>query len=497
MKTNLTVLFKNTLSKNIKKDIIGYKKNNKWIWKTREDLKKNVLNCINVLKSKDVGYSDRVIYKGDNSYEWLSWNIAVNSLGGIWVPLYENQSNKYVEHIISDCYPKLLISNNEYENVNCISNEDLINDYDNEIVGEIPNKYFKIAKLIYTSGTTGNPKGVMLTHENIISNCESIDRRFNSLKNKDFTSLNILPWAHIYGLTAELYYNIFNGNKIAISSGKHEFIKEIREIQPDILYLVPRVLELIKSKLDIFDKPIIRIILPKIVKYIFGKNIITVFVGGAQLSKETRDFYINNNIILCEGYGCTETSPMVSVNHIDNPRNIDSIGKILDNLIVKIVNEEILVSGPSVMMGYWGNKGNDESFEKIDDKLYYKTGDQGYIKDGFLYYTGRIKDNYKLDNGKFVSLLNIENIVKKYISPSSQFIVYGDNKPYNIIITEVNNVINKETIDKINNDLDNYLQIKKILYLKNDTFIKYLTPKLSLKRKLLIDDNINDIEKIY
>lgn len=496
MKNNLTVLFKNILSQKTEKQILGYKKNNKWLWKTRKDLKKNVLNCVNILREKNIGFTDRVIYKGDNSYEWLSWNIAVNSLGGIWVPLYENQSDKYVNYIIEDSKPKLLISNNEYENVDCINNSYLYENYDDEIKGEIPVKDCKVAKLIYTSGTTGNPKGVILSHENIISNYESIDKRFKDFKNRELTTLNILPWAHIFGLTAELYYNIFNENRIVISSGKENFINEIREIQPDILYLVPRVLELIKSKLEYFDKPVIRVLLPMIIKYVFGSNLITIFVGGAQLSKETRNFYTNNNIVLCEGYGCTETSPIVSVNHTNHPRDVESIGKILDNLVVKIVNNEILVSGPSVMIGYWGSK-NEEIFEKIDDKLYYKTGDEGYIEDGFLYYTGRIKDNYKLDNGKFVSLLNIENIVNKHVSSSIPLIVYGDNKPYNIIITERSNVISKDTIEKINKNLDSYLQIKNVLYLNDGSFNNYLTPKLSLKRKLFIDENIKEIEEIY
>ena len=496
MSFNLTKCLKDVLLKNINKPVIGYKKNNQWIWKTRKDLSVNITKCINVLRDENVKDNDRVMYKGDNSFEWISWNIATNSIGGIWVPLYENQSDKYVNHIINDCSPKLLISNNNYKNVKCISNKYLYeSNIENDIDIPVP-MYSEIANLIYTSGTTGSPKGVILSHKNIISNIQAIDNRFSDLRNKEFTSLNILPWAHIYGFTTELYYNILNGNRIAISSGKEYFVKELQEIKPNILYLVPRVLDLIKSKVDIFDKPIINLLLPKILKYLFGNNIVTIFVGGAQLSQETRNFYLNNNISICEGYGCTETSPMISVNHLSNPRDVNSIGKIMDNLIVKIINDEICVSGPSVMTAYWKNfEDTKNSFILVDDYYFYKTGDKGYIKDDFLFYKGRISENYKLTNGKFVSTSDVENIIKKYTK--SPFIIYGDNKDYNIIITEKGSDINKNKIEKINKNLEKYLYIKDILYLNKDTFSNHLTPKLSLKRKELIEHNIDIINQIY
>ena len=486
---NLTVLFNNILSKDINKSVIGFKDQNKWIWKSRKDLKINILNCIDVLKDRKVDKFDRIMYKGKNCFEWVSWYVATNALGGIWVPLYDNQGDDYVNHIINDCNPKLFITDKKYKDVNCISNAILKNNFNNSSDKELPiNSEIDIAKLIYTSGTTGSPKGVILTHENIISNYESINTRFSDFKNKDFTTLNILPWAHIYGLTAELYYNILNGNKIAISSGKDNFVSEIKEIKPDLLYLVPRILELIKSKVEFLDKPFIKCILPIILKKIFGSNLLTIFVGGAMLDKNTKQFYVNNNIILCEGYGCTETSPMISVNHIYGPnRNIHSIGKIMDNLVVKIIDDEILVSGPSIMKGYWNNlEATNKVIKKIGDKYYYKTGDQGYVQNDFLFYTGRISENYKLNNGKFVSVSNVENIVKKYLK--TQFVVYGDNKPYNILISEKQNIITEENLNKINKDLDNYLKIKRVFYIENETFSNYLTPKLSLKRNKLLKD---------
>ena len=494
---NITSRFQSLLHCYPNREIIGYKKNNGWKWITREKLKNNILYCIDVLKNNNVHKTDRVVYKGKNSVEWVSWNIATNAIGACWVPLYHNQSSKYVEHIINDCSPKIFIndSNENHLKLNTISNNIENFTYTTEI--PIENK-ISIAKLIYSSCTTGKPKGVILSHENILSNIDSIQMRFSDLQyRKQYTTLNILPWAHIYGLTTELYYNLLNNNKIAISNGPDEFVKELKEIQPDLLYLVPRILQLVKKKIEIFDKPVIKYLLPIILKKIFGKNLLTIFIGGSQLDQTTKQFYINNGIELCEGYGCTETSPMVSVNHIKNPRNINSIGKVMDNVVVKIIDNEICVSGPNVMTGYWNSpEASKKALIKHEGKIFYKTGDSGSIDNkGFLYYHGRIAENYKLSNGKFVNVNDVENIVKKYTAYN--FIVYGNNKDYNIIITEEDTNINNEILKKINKELDSYLKIKKILKLPFSSFQEFLTPKMSIKRRLVESNFKEKIDNFY
>ena len=261
---------------NINSRILGKKINNKWEWVTRKQLNNNINYCIERLKDNNINKNDRVIYKGKNSVEWVSWNIATLSLGGVWVPIYHNQKDSYTDYIINDCTPKLLISddNTQIESQKCIDNniENLNYDKDFKVTDN------DISTLIYTSGTTGSPKGVILSNDNIISNTDSLKHIFSDL-NTNMTSLNILPWAHIYGLTTELYYNMFFNNKVAICSGPDNFIKECREIKPDALYLVPKVLESIKTKLKIFDKSIISRILPIVLKQIFGGNLVTIFMG--------------------------------------------------------------------------------------------------------------------------------------------------------------------------------------------------------------------------
>lgn len=476
---NLVRRFQKSIVKNESKLILGYKKGKKWNWKSRYEMNNMINFAIDKLKDNNINKGDRVIYKGNNSINWVAWNLATNSIGAIWVPIYNNQNDKYCNFIISDCNAKLLISENKFDNkinqINC--KIDHLN-YDKEF--EIVNN--DISTLIYTSGTTGNPKGVILTHENLLSNIDVIDKRFHNFRDKNLLSLNILPWAHIYGMTTELYFNILNDNKVAISSGKDNFISECIEVKPDILYLVPKVLQTIKNKLLFFDKPLIDKILPFIINKLFGGNLITIFMGGAKLDENTKNFFLKNGINICEGYGCSETSPMISVNHINFPRDEKSVGKILDHIIVEIINNEICVSGPNLMKGYWNNKkATKKVFFKKNNKTFYRTGDGGYLKDNFLYITGRINENYKLSNGKFVNVEDVENKVKKYIL--NNFIVYGENMDNNILIIE--KPFDKKILDKINLELDSYLRIKDVILI--DNFGEFLTPKMSIKRKKLIN----------
>ena len=480
----LSSLLVNSLQTNLKSNLLGKKINGNWQWTSRETLLKNVFYCQKLLKSENINQGDRVAYKGENSVEWLSWNIACNSLGAIWVPMYANQNMEYCNHVINDSGASLCITDDS--EINFLNTKTM----DNKIV-EIANINNSldfvendIATLIYTSGTTGSPKGVMLSNENIISNIDTIHSRFHDMQSS--LSLNILPWAHIYSQTCELYYNILHNNSIAIATNRENFIKECAEIQPEALYIVPRVLELVKSKIDMLDIPYIRILIPFALRRIFGSRLQVIFTGGAKLQEETKQFFGRNNILICEGYGATELSPMVCVNHMNDPRNEESIGKILDGIIVEIVDGEIQVSGPNVMRGYWQQA---EATEKVlverEDKTWYKTGDAGRIEDGYVYYEGRLSDNYKLSNGKFVNIEKVEAVVKEYVN--GMVVVFGENKDYNELITD-QKVVSPDALLMINSKLESFLKIKKVHYLPTEEWTPYLTPKMSIKRKALLKD---------
>ena len=216
------------------KYILSSKCNKHWIWYSKMDILNAFMASRNILKSQNIKKGDRVAFKGKNSFEWIAWNMATNSLGGVWVPMYEDQSDDYCNYIIKDCNPKIFLSsqNEHYNNVKTIDDslKEINNDNDFDKIQFIDNE---LSTLIYTSGTTGDPKGVMLSNNNILSNIHSINKRFYDLPTG--MSLNILPWAHIYSQTCELYYNILYDNKIAISSSRENFIKDI------MLYLKPTI----------------------------------------------------------------------------------------------------------------------------------------------------------------------------------------------------------------------------------------------------------------
>tara|TARA_B100001758_G_scaffold246308_1_gene261082 strand:- start:1506 stop:2993 length:1488 start_codon:yes stop_codon:yes gene_type:complete len=479
----LSSLLVNSLQTNLKTNVLGKKINGNWQWTSRETLLQNVFYCQEILKTENLKQGDRVAYKGENSVEWLSWNLACNSIGCVWVPMYTNQNMNYCNHVIKDSGASLCIT--DKSDISFLNTKII----DNDIV-DISNTVYNldfvendIATLIYTSGTTGSPKGVMLSNENIISNIESIHSRFYDMQTT--VSLNILPWAHIYSQTCELYYNVLNNNRIAIATNRENFIKECSEIQPESLYIVPRVLELVKSKIDMLDIPYIRKLIPFALRRIFGSRLQVIFTGGAKLEPETREFFKKQHILICEGYGSTELSPMVCVNHMNNPRNEKSIGKMLDGIVAEIVDGELQISGPNVMQGYWGQA---EATEKVlverEGKTWYKTGDAARLEDGFVFYEGRIGDNYKLSNGKFVNVERVETIIKRHVDCNC--LVFTRDGTHNELI--VNRELNHDILQLINNDLDKYLHIKHTYWMKNENWDDYLTPKMSIKRKQLIED---------
>lgn len=461
--------------------------NNKWKNISRQQLYSNIGNCVERLKDLNVKKGDVIAYKGNNSIEWVSWNLATYSLGAIWVPMYAEQNTKQCEYIIHNCQPKVVIKPDIIDLQDIYINTKKTKLIDNKLetnknTNLINIEYNDLATLIYTSGTTGNPKGVKLTHENLLSNIDSMRTLFKN-RPENITSLNILPWAHIYSLTCELYYNMIYDNSVAISSDKLKFMDECKEIKPEILYLVPKVLETIKYRLNKFDKPIINKSLPFILNYIFGGRLMNIFIGGSKLHESTRDFYSKNKVNVCEGYGCTETSPMVSVNHLFYPRNEQSVGKIMENVDVQIINGEICVNGPNVMNGYWKDDENtNQVFINFNNKKYYKTGDAGKIVNDFLFYKGRISENYKMSNGKFVNVNEIETKLKKYIQTG--FIIYGEHMDHNILIVE--KPFNKNKLKKMNSNIDSYLKIKEIIELETHVMQQFLTPKMSIQRKKLI-----------
>ncbi len=412
-----------------------------------------------------------------------------------------------------------------------------------------------LAQLIYTSGTTGNPKGVMLTQRNLASNVSAFQGLFD-ISDQD-VSLSFLPWAHAFGQTAELHMLTSVGAAIGIAESVEKIIHNLGEIRPNILISVPRIFNRIydglqkkmqdasplqraifahamrvasqkralaergkKSALiDVQSKILDHIVFAK-VRERFGGRLRLAVSGGAALSPEVARFIDNLGINVYEGYGLSEASPVVAVNTPAH-RRIGSVGRPLRNVQVHIAKserdgeaqQEIWVRGPNVMQGYY--KLPEETRDMLDADGYLHTGDMGYIDaDGFLFITGRIKEKYKLENGKFVVPTLLEEQLKLSPFVLNAF-VWGEDKPFNVALLcvdrealehwakqsgvayasweallrhpEVEKLIESEIKIRLTN-MKHYEKIKKFALIDQDFTVdnNMLTPSLKVKRRVVM-----------
>ena len=340
-----------------------------------------------------------------------------------------------------------------------------------------------VAGLIYTSGTTGNPKGVMLTHSNIASNVSAIAEIF-PMELAD-VSLSFLPWAHVFGQSVELHILLSTGAAMALCEGVDRILDNLAEVRPTLLFSVPRIFNKIYTavqqqiaaqpkplqwlvqeafkvtakerageRLKVHELALLsavdRLVFAK-VRARFGGHLKYAFSGGAALSVEVAEFIDSLGIKVYEGYGLTETSPVATANS-PGARKVGSVGRPIPGIRVEIdpvagenkpspdgkgtrFEGEIVIYGHNVMKGYL--KRPEENAAVFTPDGGFRTGDMGYIDPhGFLFITGRIKEQYKLENGKYVVPTPIEEALK--LSPYvANAMVYGDNRPYNVALLVV------------------------------------------------------------
>ena len=468
-----------------------------WHWMTYSAWGAAVDKARGGLASLGVTKGDRVAIISDNRVEWAVGAYAAYSLGATWVPMYEAQTQKDWSYILQDCGAKVLFAATDGIRAQIEEIGDELPDLSMVIViddpaggsaidytellargAETPEPFATIlpedlAGLIYTSGTTGEPKGVMLSHANFASNINAMAEIFPL--DEDDRSASFLPWAHSFGQTVELHALTFFGASIGITNAKN-LTRDMPEIKPTILVAVPtifnRVYDGLKKRMeaesglkrflfntaiangreriqlekrgkrsrwiafqhDLFDK-----IIFSQLRDAFGGRLKYAFSGGAAISTEVAEFISAVGITVYEGYGLTETSPIVTCN-IKDGRRIGSVGRVIPGVTVSIDTDitgdreigEIIVHGPNVMMGYYNlPEANEEVF--TSDRGF-RTGDLGHVDgDGYLFIRGRIKEQYKLENGKYVvpSPLEEQLQLSGFIS---QIMVYGEQRPHNVAV---------------------------------------------------------------
>lgn len=261
----------------------------------------------------------------------------------------------------------------------------------------------QLCTILFTSGTTGVSKGVMLSHRNLADNAIALDMKIPV----GTVSMTVLPINHVYCLTMDIIKGMYIGATVCINDSIMRVAKNMKLFQPDMMLLVPLVIESIYSKLKAAGN-----LIPKkmLAKQVFGENLKTICSGGAYLDPSYVEKFAEYGITILQGYGMTECSPVIC-NNVEWDNRIGSVGKLLPNCEAKIVDDEIWVKGSSVMMGYY--KMPEETAETLVDG-WLKTGDLGYVdEDNFVYITGRKKNLIILANGENVSPEEIENQLVK------------------------------------------------------------------------------------
>lgn len=567
-----------------KPDMLAAKVNGKWVKHSSSEVTE-MANLISYgLLQMGINIGDRISIISNNRPEWIITNMGLMEAGAINVPIYPTISENDLVYILNDVEVKyVFVSNKElFDKVNSIKSQvpsilqifsfdkiDGVN-YWTEII-ELGNKFHNneklekikdsisasdVATILYTSGTTGNPKGVMLSHNNLISNAIANQDAANF--NPEWKALSFLPLNHVFERMLTILY-LYKGVSIYYAESMEKIADNIKELQPQCFATVPRLLEKVYDKIVAkgHDQKGIKKLMffwalnlglryelngangwwyefqLKIAnKLVFvkwrealGGNIKGIVSGGAALQPRLARVFSAAQIPVLEGYGLTETSPVIAVNNF-RPNSIcfGTVGPIIEGVQVKFAPDgEILVKGPNVMKGYY--KREKETNEAIVDGWFH-TGDIGELVDNrFLKITDRKKEIFKTSGGKFIAPQLIENKLKE--SPFiEQVIVLGESQrfPAALIVpsftylkewcqikgieyTTNQEMINNERIiskygkevELVNQKLSHHEMIKKFKLMPLEWTIDSgeMTPKLSLKRNLIAKNNESLIVSIY
>ncbi|MBK6639754.1 MAG: long-chain fatty acid--CoA ligase [Bacteroidetes bacterium] len=583
--TRLFDLIPNQLEKHPLQVAFAGKENGKWITYSSADFKKYTDQVSFGLLSKGITPGDKIAIISNNRPEWNFTDLGVLQIGAIDVPVYPTISENDLKFILTDADVKIVFVSSEelylkvkniaqnlplkpliytYNRVNGAphwtelletgeksKDENRLNNLKDAVKTE------DLATLLYTSGTTGNPKGVMLSHANLVSNFVAV-QHLPPVKAGDKV-LSFLPLNHIYERMLTYLY-MYLSTSIYYAESMETIGDNIREVHPTAFSAVPRLLEKVYDKIvakgtDLtgIKKKLFFWALELGLKYdpnidggiwynfqlklankiIFNKwrealggNTKAIVSGGAALQPRLARVFWAAQIPVLEGYGCTETSPVICVNNLEpNGMYVGTVGPVIEGVQIKIADDgEILCKGPNVMLGYY--KRPDLTEESIDKDGYYHTGDIGeMVHNRFLKITDRKKEIFKTSQGKYIAPQMIENKLKesRFIE---QAMVIGENQKFAAALivpsfafirewaerkglTFENNeaIANSEEVksrimqdvEEMNKSLGSYESIKKIELLSKEFSIEKgeMTPKLSLKRKVILEANSHLVNRMF
>ena len=572
------------LNKFPKSDMFSTKTNGVWNPISTKEFMELVSKTAKGLVAFGINHVDKFGIISTNRYEWNAFDIAALQIGAIVVPIYPNISSEDYIYIFNDSKIKLCVVGDTtlfkkinqlkselpaLEHLFSFTKEDSISHWTELHVNEstisdttiedrkagIQNS--DLATIIYTSGTTGNPKGVMLSHNNILSNVIACIDRMPC--DEHSRVLTFLPVCHVYERMLHYLY-IYIGCSIYFAESLDTIGENIKEVKPHMFTAVPRLIEKVYDKIiskgeeltgikrklffwavkigdqyDVVNRSFwYNIKLAVARKLIFSKwqealggNTRAIVSGSAALQPKLAKMFLAADITILEGYGLTETSPVISVNCIKNGIRIGTVGTLIHDVKVKIAEDgEILVKGPNVMIGYYNLP--DKTAEDIDSEGWFHTGDIGtFIEGKFLKITDRKKEIFKTSGGKYILPQAMENKFKEsrfieqimvlgegekfpgaLIVPNFNYIrEWAVNKKLNIedksnagLITnkEIQNRIQLE-VDTYNQYYGGYEQIKRYTLLDHEFSVEEseLTPTLKLKRKIILSKYNIEVKQIY
>ncbi len=591
-------LFSQAVDRRVGKAVMSYKRDKKWLDITGEQLNERVRSLALGLHQLGVRFGDRVALLAESCPEWSMTDYGILSAGAVNVPIYPTQAVDQVAFILRNSGARILFvgsnkllrriqpaldSLKKQERPQIILFEPARETADNVItldslvkrgaeeLSKHPKLYEElagqatpedIATIIYTSGTTGEPKGVVLTHRNLVSNAQQSGKVFD-ISDRD-VALSFLPLSHVFERTV-LYIYLSFGVQICYARGVETVAEDIKEVRPTIVTAVPRLFERIYATINkraaeatpmqqkIFHRAVevgrevailkdqrksvpwrLSLELKLLDKLVFTKwraavgGRIRFFVaGGAALSPELAYIFAGAGITILQGYGLTETSPVVSFNRpMDN--RVGTIGPAIPGVRVRIAEDgEILVQGDNVMQGYYElPEETERALQRYEDGVWFHTGDIGTMdQDGYIRITDRKKDLIKTSLGKYIAPQPIENMIRT-IPMVEQAIVIGNARKFaaalivpafdslrayakslNIETKDYKDLARhpriieyfKKKVDEVTRELAPHEKIKKIALLDQEFSVEggELTPTLKVRRKFVEDKHREVINSLY
>jgi long-chain acyl-CoA synthetase len=571
-----------------KKDMLACKENENWVLYSVKDYIEMAGYASFGLMALGLQKGDLVVTISNNRPEWNIMDMAFSQTGIVHVPIYPTISDEEYTFILNNCEPKLVIVSDKYlydrispiagkitsvqgifsyDSIDSVRNWGEIRDLGRQNAEQFRELYKKtkdgivpedIVTLIYTSGTTGDPKGVMLSHNNIMSNVRSIAEIYDF--NHTQRTLSFLPISHVFERTVNYYFQSV-GISIYYAENMGKIADNLREVKPHIFISVPRLLERtydkiiqkgrdlhgikkqiffwavnlgMKYKIPDTNGAIYKMLLRVADKLVFSKwrealggRIQLIVTGGAALQPRLCVIFTAAGIPVVEGYGMTESSPVISANRIPSTGDIrvGTVGLAIPGVEIRIADDgEILCKGPNVMMGYY--KDPDNTREVIDAEGWLHTGDIGVILEGkYLKITDRKKEIFKLSSGKYIAPQALENKLKESAF-IEQVMVIGENQKFAsaIISPDFNFLHNwamrhgidfrdnaeliqhpqvvsrfQRVVNEMNKVLGQTEQIKRFRLVQEEwtPVTGELSPTLKLKRKFLSNRYASTIEEIF